>query len=94
MERTPKDKESGLPKSYVGKLSSSTAKARKRHWKKMSKYSDRDPRAYEPAPGDKTSETKPSKHTIAVRKMMDEGLEFDRPIPTAVDPTSIISDSS
>jgi len=73
MEKTPKDKESGLPKSYVGKLSSSTAKARKRHWKKMSKYSDRDPRAYEPAPGDATAKTKPSKHTLAVRKMMKEG---------------------
>ena len=67
-----KDKESGLPKKYVAGLSSSTAKARKTHWKKMSKYSDKDPRAYEPAPGDKTAKTKPSKHTLAVRKMMDE----------------------
>jgi hypothetical protein len=73
MKRTPKDKESGLPKSYVGNLSPSTAKARKRHWEKMSKYSDRDPRAYEPAPGDATAKTKPSKHTLAVRKMMKEG---------------------
>jgi hypothetical protein len=61
---------SGLPKKYVGKLSDSTAAARKAHWKKMSKYSDKDPRAYAPAPGDATSKTKPSKHTIAVRKMM------------------------
>jgi hypothetical protein len=61
---------SGLPKKYVGKLSDATAAARKAHWKKMSKLSDKDPRAYEPAPGDKTSKTKPSKHTIAVRKMM------------------------
>ena len=67
-----KDKESGLPKKYVRGLSASTAKARKAHWKKMSKYSDRDSRAYEPAPGDATAKTKPSKHTIAVRKMMDE----------------------
>lgn len=81
------DKESGIPQKYRGKLSAATAKARKAHWEKAGKLSDRDPRAYEPAPGDKTSETKPSKHTIAVRKMMDEGLEFDRPIPTAVDPT-------
>ena len=65
-----KDKESGLPKKYVRGLSTSTAKARKTHWKKMSKLSDKDPRAYEPAPGDATAKTKPSKHTIAVRKMM------------------------
>lgn len=67
-----KDKESGLPKKYVRGLSASTAKARKAHWKKMSKLSDSDPRAYEPAPGDATAKTKPSKHTLAVRKMMDE----------------------
>jgi nicotinic acid mononucleotide adenylyltransferase len=66
----PKDKESGLPKKYVSGLSASTAKARKAHWKKMSKFSDKDPKAYEPAPGDATAKTKPSKHTIAVRKMM------------------------
>jgi hypothetical protein len=66
----PKDKESGLPKKYVAGLSPSTAKARKAHWKKMGKLSDKDPRAYEPAPGDKTAKTKPSKHTLAVRKMM------------------------
>jgi hypothetical protein len=65
-----KDKESGLPQKYVSGLSTSTAKARAAHWKKMSKYSDKDPRAYKPAPGDATSETKPSKHTLAVRKMM------------------------
>jgi hypothetical protein len=65
-----KDKESGLPKKYVSGLSTSTAKARKAHWKKMGKLSDKDPRAYEPAPGDATAKTKPSKHTLAVRKMM------------------------
>jgi hypothetical protein len=70
-----KDKESGLPKKYVAGLSASTAKARKAHWKKMNKLSDKDPRAYEPAPGDATAKTKPSKHTVAVRKMMDEGTD-------------------
>ena len=73
MKKNPRDKESGLPKAYVGNLSSSTAKARKAHWKKMSKYSDRDPRAYEPAPGDAKAKTKPSKATLEVRKMMKEG---------------------
>ena len=67
-----KDKESGLPKKYVRGLSASTAKARKTHWKKMDKLSDKDPRAYEPDPGDATAKTKPSTHTLAVRKMMDE----------------------
>lgn len=73
MKKNPRDKESGLPKAYVGNLSASTAKARKAHWKKMSKYSDKDPRAYEPAPGDAKAKTKPSKATLEVRKMMKEG---------------------
>jgi len=73
---------SGLPKKYVGKLSDATASARKAHWKKMSKYSDKDSRAYAPAPGDATSKTKPSKHTLAVRKMMDEQVKAeDKPLP-------------
>jgi uncharacterized protein YaaR (DUF327 family) len=77
-----KDKESGLPKKYVSGLSTSTAKARKAHWKKMSKYSDKDPRAYEPAPGDATAKTKPSKHTLAVRKMMANEAAPPRPNPS------------
>lgn len=84
--RVPKDKESGLPKKYVRGLSSSTAKARAAHWKEKAKYSDKDPRAYEPAPGDKTAETKPSKHTLAIRKAMDEGIDFNKPIPPVIDP--------
>jgi dephospho-CoA kinase len=76
---------SGLPKKYVGKLSDSTASARKAHWKKMGKLSDSDPRAYEPAPGDASSKTKPSKHTIAVRKMMGEQIEGDLKVPHTVD---------
>lgn len=84
--RVPRDKESGLPKKYVRGLSSSTAKARAAHWKEKEKYSDRDPRAYEPAPGDATAETKPSKHTLAIRKAMDEGIDFNRPIPPVIDP--------
>jgi hypothetical protein len=76
---------SGLPKKYVGKLSDATAAARKAHWKKMSKYSDRDPRAYKPAPGDATSKTKPSKHTLAVRKMMDEQVTGDLKVPHTIE---------
>lgn len=76
---------SGLPKKYVGKLSDSTAAARKAHWKKMSKYSDKDPRAYKPAPGDATSKTKPSKHTLAVRKMMGEQMVADVKPPHGIE---------
>lgn len=70
-----KDKASGLPKKYVAGLSKSTALARKRHWKEKEKYSDRDPRAYEPAPGDAEAKTKLSKHTIKYRKMYGESAE-------------------
>jgi len=80
-----KDKASGLPKKYVRGLSASTAKARAAHWKEKSKLSDSDPRAYEPAPGDATAKTKPSKHTIAVRKMMGEQMTADVKVPHSVD---------
>lgn len=68
----PKDKESGLPKKYVAGLSTSTAKARAAHWNKMDKKSDRDPSAYEPAPGDAGAKTKESKHTKKYRDMFGE----------------------
>ena len=71
-EAVPKDKESGLPKKYVAGLSTSTAKARAAHWDKMDKKSDSDPSAYEPAPGDATAKTKPSKHTLKYNKMFGE----------------------
>ena len=71
-EEVAKDKESGLPKKYVSGLSPSTAKARAAHWEKMDKLSDKDPAAYEPAPGDATAKTKESKHTKKAREMFDE----------------------
>ena len=75
MKRVPKDKESGEPKKYVAGLSKSTAKARAAHWDKMDKLDDKDPKSYEPAPGDKTAKTKPSKHTIAYKKKFGEATE-------------------
>jgi hypothetical protein len=51
---------SGFMENYnyhVG-LSSSTAKKREAHWKKMQKYSDKDQRAYQDAPGDKAARKK------------------------------------
>lgn len=67
-----RDKESGLPKKYVSGLSRSTAKARAAHWKEKAKLSDSNPRAYEPAPGDATAKTKPSKYTKKYHAMYGE----------------------
>lgn len=58
--------------SYHRGVSDSTKKARVAHWKEKDKLSDRDPEAYEPAPGDKTAKTKESKHTKRYREMYGE----------------------
>lgn len=62
-------------KGYHAGLSKSTAKARVAHWKKMDKLSDKNPKAYEPAPGDKTAETKPSVHTKKYHAIYGEELD-------------------
>ena len=62
-------------KAYHKGLSDSTAKARVAHWKKMDKKSDSDPSAYEPAPGDATAKTKPSKHTLKYQAMYGESMD-------------------
>lgn len=67
----------GIRHSYRAGLSDSTAKARESHWKNMSKYSDRDRRAYEPAPGDATAKTKLSKYTKAYHAKFGEEIELD-----------------
>lgn len=66
------DEEYADKKEYHAGLSKSTAKARVRHWTKMSKYSDKDSRAYEPAPGDSDAKTKESKHTKKYHQMYGE----------------------
>ena len=87
-----KDKESGLPKKYVAGLSRSTAKARAAHWKEKAKLSDSEPRAYEPAPGDATAKTKPSKYTLKVRKMMDEAEQKKiRHVPRSGNITAVMN---
>ena len=63
-----------LKPAYRAGLSDKTAAARKAHWKKMDKLSDSDPKAYEPAPGDRTAKTKLSKHTIKYREMYEEEM--------------------
>ena len=77
MYKTPKDSESGLKKSYVSGLSSSTAKARKAHWEKTSKMDPKNPAAYEPAPGDKSAKTKESKYTKAYKAKFGEEITVD-----------------
>ena len=58
-------------------LAKSTKQARARHFDKKTKMSDDDPRAYEPAPGDKKLKTKPSKHTKKFQQMYGEKLGKD-----------------
>lgn len=74
--KTPKNEDIeekvDLPHKYRAGLSDKTAAARKSHWEKMASYSDRDPKAYEPAPGDKTAKTKESKYTKKYREMYGE----------------------
>ena len=59
-------------KYYKGLKSKSTKSARDAHFKKGAEKSDDDPSAYEPAPGDATAKTKPSKHTNKFKKMFGE----------------------
>jgi len=78
-----KDREGTQPAKYYAKdaegdeMSKSTKAARARHFEKGAKKDDNDSSAYEPAPGDKSAKTKPSKYTKAVRKkypeLYDEG---------------------
>lgn len=63
---------------YHAGMSANMAKKREAHWKKMQKYSDRDDRAYQDAPGDKAARKKGmplSKHTKKFRAMYGEEVE-------------------
>lgn len=57
---------------YHKGLSKSTIAKRKAHWNKKDKLSDKDPEAYEKAPGDANAETKPSKHTKKYKELYGE----------------------
>jgi len=59
-----------------GKLSKSTASKRHAQFAKQAKMDDDDPRAYKPAPGDKSAETKPSQYTKKFKKMYGEMAEY------------------
>lgn len=79
---TTQDKEIGKrkgtqPARYHKGLSKAQKIARDRQFKKQSEMDDDDPKAYKPAPGDKTTQTKPSKYTKAYNKMFDEKFKRD-----------------
>lgn len=75
-KQNPKEK-SGISKKYAGDLSHSTQIARKKHWEKTSKMDTKDPKAYEPAPGDRQAKTEPSKYTKEYkRKFMESKIPF------------------
>lgn len=75
-ESIEEDSRADNPAYHKG-VSDSTAQARVSHWKKMDKLSDRDPKAYEPAPGDATAKTKTSKHTKKYHDMFGENYVSD-----------------
>ena len=60
---------------YFKGLSKSTIAKRKAHWNKKDKLSDKDPNAYEPAPGDANAKTKESKHTKKYKELYGEMKE-------------------
>ncbi len=66
------DRKGTQPAKYHAGLSKSTKAARDRQFKKQTKMADNNPAAYKPAPGDKDAKTKPSKFTVAVKKMFGE----------------------
>ena len=68
----PKDKDSGMKKSYASGLSKSTNAKRAAQFKKQAKMDDDNPAAYKPAPGDATAKTKTSKHTKKFKDMFGE----------------------
>lgn len=68
---------------YHKGLSKSTIAKRKAHWNKKDKLSDKDPKAYEPAPGDANAKTKESKHTKKYKELY--GEMTNKPQPNMAD---------
>jgi len=67
-----KDRKGTQPKAYHAGLSKTQKISRDRQFKKQSKMDDNNPAAYKPAAGDKTTKTKPSKHTLKFKQMFGE----------------------
>ena len=77
IDRSPQDKDVGhkkhtTPAKYYAGLERGTKEKRYDHFRKNTKKSWKDPSAYEPAPGDATAKTKPSKHTEKYKRMYGE----------------------
>jgi len=64
------------PKYHAG-MSDSTKEKRVAQFKKQAKMADDNPKAYKPAPGDKTAKTKPSKYTKQYHDMYGESVEME-----------------
>ena len=64
------------PAKYHSGLSKSTKEKRDAQFKRQAKMDDNNPAAYKPAPGDKNTKTKPSKHTIAYKKKFGESKQI------------------
>lgn len=76
-KRNPEDPDIGhrkgsQPVNYHAGLSRAQKIARDRQFKRQAKMSDDNPKAYKPAPGDKTAKTRPSKFTLKYKKMFGE----------------------
>lgn len=67
-EKLINDKLDNVFEAYHTGLSASTANKREAHWKKMEKYSDKDDRAYQDAPGDKEARKKPMPQSVHTKK--------------------------
>lgn len=90
--RVPHDK-TGTIKRYNTGMSSKTRQARAAHFKKgKAKHWD-DPTAYEPAPGDATAKTRPSRYTKKYREMYGEGV-LDRMLEIVEDATKSLREKS
>lgn len=78
-----KDRKGSQPAKYFAKdadgdeMAKSTKQKRAAHFKKGASKDDDDPSAYEPAPGDASAETKPSKHTKKYKDMFGEETEVE-----------------
>lgn len=73
----PKDKDSGMKKSYASGLSKSTNAKRAAQFRKQAKMDDDNPAAYKPAPGDARAKTKTSKHTKKFKDMYGESKKLE-----------------
>ncbi len=66
------DRKGTQPAKYHAGLTKATKVVRDAQFKKQAKMASDDPRAYKPAPGDATAQTKPSKYTKMYKDMFGE----------------------